>query len=171
MSGKAFVDDHVLLGISFDAARVRLERLVDDGALLGASEYAYGEGIVRLAEDAGPAAGLSWLGVVLPGDLAETPDRARLPLRWMAIGPDGAAFPAMDCDLTLFQAGETTTLLTLAGVYRLPGQAATGLDLASVRGIAAVTIRSFIARLACIFLHPAGSAMRVTRARPERQRP
>ena len=86
MSGKAFVEDHVLLGFSFDAARVRLARLVDDGALLAASEYAYAEGIARLAADAGPAAGLSWLAVVLPGDLAETPGCARLPLRWMAIG-------------------------------------------------------------------------------------
>jgi len=171
MSGKAFVEDHVLLGFSFDAARVRLARLVDDGALLAASEYAYAEGIARLAADAGPTAGVSWLAVVLPGDLAETPGCARLPLRWMAIGPDGTAFPALDSDLTLSWAGETTTLLTLAGVCRLPGQAAAGLDLASVRGIAAVITRSFIARLACIFLHPAGSASQVSHTRPERQLP
>lgn len=80
----------------------------------------------------------------------------------MAIGPDGAAFPALDSVLTLSRAGETTTVLALDGVYRLPGQAAAGLDPASVRCFAAVTIRSFIARLACIFMHPAGSAVLVS---------
>jgi hypothetical protein len=171
MSGNAFISDHVLLGISLDAARARLERLARDGALLGASEYAYGEGIACLAEEAGPAAGLSWLADVRPGDLAETRDCARLPLRWVAIGRDGAAFPALDSVLTLSRAGETTTVLTLDGVYRLPGQAAAGLDPASVRCFAAVTIRSFIARLACIFIHPAGSAVPVSRAWPERRMP
>ena len=57
MSGTAFGSDHVLLGISLDAARARLERLAGDGALLGASEYAYGEGIACLAEEAGPQQG------------------------------------------------------------------------------------------------------------------
>jgi hypothetical protein len=169
MSGNAFVGDHLLLGISLDVATARLERLARDGALLGASEYAYGEGIACLAEEAGLAAGLSWLADVRPGGLVETRDYARLPLRWVAIGPDGTAFPALDSDLTLSRAGETTTVLTLAGVCRLPGQAAAGLDPASVRCFAAVTIRSFIARLACIFVHPAGSAVPVNRARPERR--
>ena len=171
MSGDAFVGDHVLLSISLDAARARLERLAGDGVLLGASGYAYGQGLAGLAEAVGPAAGRSWLADVRPGDLAETPDCTRLPLRWMAIGPDGAAFPALDSDLTLSRAGETATLLTLAGVFRVPGDAATQLDPASVRCFAAVTIRSFIARLACIFLHPAGSAIPVRPAQPERRMP
>ena len=46
----------------------------------------------------------------------------------------------------------------LAGVYRLPGQAAAGPDPAGVRCVAALTIRCFIARLACALMHPAGSA-------------
>jgi hypothetical protein len=60
-------------------------------------------------------------------------NRARLCLRWEAIGPDGALYPALDADLTLASAGETITLLTLAGVYRLPGQAAAELHPAEVR--------------------------------------
>ena len=75
-----------------------------------------------------------------------------------AIGPDGTAFPALAADLTLSPVGETTTMLTLAGVYRLPGQAAAGPDPAGVRCVAALTIRCFIARLACALMHPAGSA-------------
>ena len=94
--------------------------------LLGASECAYGEGIAGLAEEAGPAAGLSRLAEVRPGDLMATPGGARLWLRWEAIGPDGAVFPALDADLTLSPAGETATVLTLAGVYRLARQAYRG---------------------------------------------
>jgi hypothetical protein len=159
MSGNTFVGDHVLLDVSFDAARSQLGRLAGDGVLLGASEYAYAAGISGLVETAGSAAGMSRLAGVRPGDLAETWDCARLWLRWEAIGPDGALFPALDADLTLSPAGEQITVLSLAGVYRLPSQAAAGLDPAIVLCFAAVTIRSFIARLACVLIHPAGSAV------------
>ena len=91
--------------------------------------------------------------------LAETARCARLWLRWQAAGPGGAVFPALDADLTLSPAGQQTALLAVAGVYRLPTQMAAGLDPAMVRCFAAVTIRSFIARLACAFMHPAGTAV------------
>jgi len=159
MSGNAFVGDQVLLDVSFGAAWCQLRRLAADGVLLGASEYAYGAAITGLAQEAGPAAALSRLAGVEPGDVVETRDRARLWLRWLAIGPDGALFPALDADLTLTPAGDQTTVLTLAGVYRLPGQAAAGLDPATVRCFATVAIRSFIARLACALMHPAGVAL------------
>jgi hypothetical protein len=159
MSGNAFVGDQVLLDVSFDAAGCQLRRLASDGVLLGACEYAYRAAIAGLAEEAGPAAGLSRLGGVESGDVVETSGRARLPLRWEAIGPDGALFPALDADLTLTPAGDKTTVLAVAAVYRLPSQQApAGLDPATVRCVAAVTIRSFIARLACALTHPAGTA-------------
>jgi hypothetical protein len=56
--------------------------------------------------------------------------------------------------------GEATTLLALTGVYRLAGPAYAGLTPAIVHCFAAVTIRSFIARLACALMHPAGAALR-----------
>ena len=62
--------------------------------------------------------------------------------------------------LTLTPAGETTTLLALTGVYRLPGQAEAGPDPATVRCFAAVAVRGFIAWLACALMHPAGAALR-----------
>jgi hypothetical protein len=164
MGGNTFVGDHLLLDVSFDAARARLGRLAGDGVLLAASECAYREWITGLAEAPGPAAGMSRLAGVRPGDLAETQDCARLWLRWDAIGPDGAVFPALDADLTLSPAGEKTTALTLAGVYRLPGQAGAGLDPAIVRCFAALTVRSFIARLGCALTHPAGAALPVVPA-------
>jgi hypothetical protein len=170
MSGNAFVDDQVLLDVSFDAAKARLNRLAADGVLLGASECAYGEGIAGLAEEAGPAAGMSRLARVRLWDMAEKGGCARLWLRWEAIGPDGAVFPALDGDLTLSPAGETTTVLMLAGVYRLPGQVSAGLDPVGARCVAALTIRSFIARLACALAHPAGSAVWVKRTGQESPR-
>ena len=154
MSGNVFVGDHVLVDASFDAARSQLGRLAGDGVLLGASEYAYAAGITGLVEAAGLAAGMSRLVGARPGDLAGTGGCARLLLRWEAIGSDGALFPALDADLTLSPAGEKITVLSLAGVYRLPGHAGAGLDPAIVRWFAAMTIRSFIVRVACALMHP-----------------
>ena len=164
MSGNVFVGDHILMDVCLDSARRQLERLARDGVLLSASEYAYGEGITGLVEAAGLAAGMSRLVGVQPGDLLETEGCARLWLRWEAIGSDGTLFPALDADLTLSPAGENTTVLTLAGVYRLPEHAGAGLDPGIVRCFAAVTIDSFIARLACALMHPAGSAVPAGRA-------
>jgi hypothetical protein len=160
MSGNVFAADQILVNAGFDAARCRLGCLAGDGVLLGAAEHAYDGGITGLAEVAGLSAGMPRLAEVRPTDLTETPDCARLGLRWEAIGADGAMYPALDADLTLTPAGEATTLLALAGVYRLGGQADAGLDPAIVRRFAAVTIRSFIARLACALMHPAGQALR-----------
>jgi hypothetical protein len=160
MSGNVFTADEISVNVSLDAARCRLEYLAQGGVLLGAAEYAYGAGITGLVETVGPAAGMSRLAGVRAEDIAEAPDGARLWLRWEAIGPDGAVYPALDAALTLIPAGETATLLALAGVYRLAGQTEAGLDPAIVRCFAAVTVRSFIARLACALIHPAGVALR-----------
>ncbi len=159
MSGNVFIGDHILMDVRLDSATRQLERLARDGVLLSASEYAYGAGITGLVEAAGLAAGMSRLVGVQPGDLLETGGGARLGLRWEAVGSDGTLFPALDADLTLSPAGDNTTLLTLAGVYRLPEHAGAGLDPGIVRCFAAVSIDSFIARLACALMHPAGSAV------------
>jgi hypothetical protein len=159
MSGNVFVSDHILMDVCPDAAGRQLERLARDGVLLNASEHAYGGGIAGLVETAGHTAGISRLVGVQSGNLMETEGCARLWLRWEAIGSDGTLFPALDADLTLSPAGGNTTVLKLAGVYRLPEYAGAWLDAGIVRCFAAVTIDSFIARLACALMHPAGSAV------------
>ena len=164
MSGNVFVDGHILMDVRLDSARRQLERLAADGVLLSASEHAYGAGITGLVEAAGRTAGISRLVGVQPGDLTETEGCAQLWLRWEAIGSDGTLFPALDADLTLSPAGDNTTVLTLAGVYRLPEDAGAGLDPGIVRCFADVTIDSFVARLACALMHPAGSAVPAGRA-------
>jgi hypothetical protein len=160
MNGSVFTSDEILVDVGFEAARGRLRCLAGDGVLLGAAEYAYGAGITGLVQEAGPAAGMSRLAGVQPGDLTEKVDCARLGLRWEAIGPDGDIYPALDANLTLTPTGEATTLLALTGVYRLADPAYVGLDPAIVHCFAAVTIRSFIARLACALIHPAGGGLR-----------
>jgi len=164
MSGNVFVGDHILMDVHLDLARRQLERLAGDGVLLSASEHAYGAGITGLVGAAGLTEGISRLVGVQPGDLTETEGCARMWLRWEAIGSDGTLFPALDADLTLSPAGENTTVLTLAGVYRLPEHAGAGLDPGIVRCFADVTVDSFIARLACALMHPAGSAAPAGRA-------
>jgi hypothetical protein len=160
MSANVFVGDQILLDIGFAAARRQLGRLAFDGALLSAAEYAHGVGVTGLVEAVGPSAGMSRLAGVRAEDIAETPDGARLWLRWEAIGPDGAMYPALDAVVTLTPAGEATTSLALAGVYRLPGPVEAELGLAVVRCFAAVAVRSFIAWLGCGLMHPAGAALR-----------
>jgi len=167
MSGNVFVGDHIRMDVCLDSARHQLARLARDGVLLSASEYAYGEGIAGLVETAGLVDGMSRLVGVRSEDLMETEGGARLWLRWEAIGSDGTPFPALDADLTLSPAGENATLLTLAGIYRLPEHAGAGLDPGIVRCFAAVTIESFIARLACALMHPAGSAVPAERGGTE----
>lgn len=160
MSANVFVSDHILLDVGFAEARRKLGCLACDGVLLSAAEYAYGVGITGLVEMVGPAAGMSRLAGVRAEDIAETLDGARLWLRWEAIGPDGAVYPALDAVVTLTPAAEAITWLTLAGVYRLPGQGEAEPELAVVRCFAAVAIRAFIARLACALTHPAGAVLR-----------
>jgi hypothetical protein len=164
MSGNVFVGGDILMDVRLDSARRQLERLAADGVLLSASEHAYGAGITGLVEAAGLTNGISRLVGVQPGDLTEIEGCAQLWLRWEAIGSDGTLFPALDADLTLCPAGENTTVLTLAGLYRLPEDAGAGLDPGIVRCFADVTIDSFVARLACALMHPAGSAVPAGRA-------
>jgi hypothetical protein len=153
------VGDRVLLDAGFRAARARLGVLARDGMLLWASEVAYGEGITTLVNAAGPAAGLTRLAGACLDTLAGTDHRAHIALQWEAIAADGQLFTALDADLMLVPAGEQVTALALAGAYRpQPGRAGADLDQAMVRECAAAAIRSFLARVACALVHPAGTA-------------
>ena len=169
MTDHIVVSNHVLLDISFRAARARLGILARDGVLLGASEEAYGEGIIGLVQLAGPAAGLTRLARVGLENLAETDRCAHIALQWEAIAADGKLFAALDADLMLVPAGDQTTALALAGAYRpQPGPAGAGLDRAIVRRFAAAATRSFVARVACALVHPAGTAGPAGRGAPRR---
>jgi len=153
------VGDRVLLDAGFRATRARLEILARDGMLLRLSEVAYGEGITSLVKLAGPAAGQTRLAGVRLDELAQTDNCAHVPFRWEAIAADGKLFTALDADLMLVPSGDQVTALALAGAYRpQPGRAGAGLDPAIVRRCATVATRSFLARVACALVHPAGDS-------------
>ena len=153
------VGDRVLLNANFHAARARLGMLARDGMLLWASEAAYGEGITGLVKAAGPAAGLTRLAEAWFEDLAETDDCAHITLHWEAIAADGKLFTALDADLMLVRAGDQLSALALAGAYRpQPGPVGAGLDRAIVQEYARAAVCSFLSRVACALVHPAGAA-------------
>jgi hypothetical protein len=152
------VGDRVLLQASFHVMRARLGMLAWDGMLLCASEAAYGEGITGLVKAAGPAAGLTRLAGVRLEGLTEMYDCAHITLQWEAIAADGKLFTALDADLMLVPAGDQLSALALAGAYRpQPGQGGAELDRVIVRECVTTAIRSFLARVACGLVHPAGT--------------
>jgi hypothetical protein len=156
MADHVFAGDRVVLDLSFDTGRARLAILARDGVLLRACDAAYRDGIADLAQAAGSAAALSRLAAVRLAGLADTDHCARFGLRARALAADGRLFTAPEADLMLTPAGEEIMLLTVAGTYQ-PGWAGAGLDQGLVHRCAATTIRSFLARIACALVHPAGA--------------
>jgi carbon monoxide dehydrogenase subunit G len=156
-----FVSDEVSLNAGFAAARARLATLIRGGLLERASAQAYsGEitGLVRIGP-LGPVPGLSKVVRVRVRDLDAVGDSGRFALRWEVAGPGGGLFPALDADITLTPAGEHSTTLTLAGVYRPPLAGVGGaLDQAVMRRVARATIRAFLAQIAEAIAYPAGPA-------------
>jgi hypothetical protein len=152
-----FVGHEVLLEVSFALARERLVRLTEDGALISASEDAYGRGTVGLTRVG--AAGLSKLVRVQFRELAWTDRSAGLAIRWEATGPGGGLFPVLDADLRLASAGDQATLLKMAGVYRPPlGPLGEALDRAILHRVADATIRTFAGWIAAQITGRPGAA-------------
>ena len=101
-------------------------------------------------------------------DVVTRGESAVLALRWEAAGPGGRLFPALDADMSLTPAGEHSTRLSLAGVYRLPFAAlGAGLDRAVFHKVADATVRSLLARVADVLARspePAGTVQGTGRA-------
>jgi hypothetical protein len=156
-----FTSDETSLDISFPAAQAALAGLVRRGLLGGASAQAYSDGITGLAQ-AGPAGtppGLPGLAQVYFQDLKAYGGSALLALRWEVTGTGGGLFPVLDADVTLTPAGERSTTLRLAGVYRPPpGIAGDRLDQAVMARVYAATIRAFLHRIAQAILYDATAA-------------
>lgn len=142
-----FTGGEVTLDVSFAVARARLTHLTRDELLHSASQDAYGAEIAGLARVG--TLGLTKVVQVQAHELAETDGSCGLAIRWEATGPGGKLFPTLDADLRLVPAGEQTTLLVLAGVYRPPlGSLGAALDRAALHRVAAATVRNFLGRLA-----------------------
>ena len=152
-----FAGDEVLLGVSFAVARDRLAQLTEDGELISASENAYGHGTAGLAGlgTRGPAK----LVRVQVRELTGTDNSAGLAIRWEANGPDGTLFPVLDADIMLAWAGEQSTWLSMAGVYRSPfGLTGSSLEQSILDRVAAVTVSNFVASVAAQIAGRPGTA-------------
>ena len=117
-----FLGAEIRLDVGFNAAQARLANLARGGLLRRASHDAYdelGTGLARIGP-LGAAPGMSRLVAVRFSDMAIHEDFAIEAMRWEAIGPGGALFPALDADIKLTPAGEDATMLTVAGIYRPP---------------------------------------------------
>ena len=127
---------------------------------MSASREAYGEGIAGLsgAGSLGSAPGVSRLVEVRVRELVTRDESAVLALRWEATGPDGGVFPALDADITLTPAGDRSTLLTLAAVYRPPsGALGAGPDRVILHRSAAAAIQTLVSCVAYAVAHPGGA--------------
>ena len=158
-----FVAAEVLLDLSFPAAAARLGNLARGGSLTRVSAGAYGDGLAGLIRvgPLGAVPGISTLVEVHFLDVVTRGESAVIALRWDAAGPGGALFPALDADMSLAPAGEHSTRLSLAGVYRLPLAAAgTGPDYAVFHTVADTTVGFLLARVADVLARPPGAARR-----------
>ena len=146
-----FVAGEVLLDLSFPAASARLANLARGGSLTRVSEGAYGDGLTGLVR-AGPmdaVPGVSKLVEVHVREVVTRSESAMLELRWQATGPGDRLFPALDADMSLTPAGQHSTRLSLAGVYRQPLAAlGAGLERAVLHRVADATVQSLLARVA-----------------------
>jgi hypothetical protein len=150
-----FVEHEVLVNLGFDAVQARLANLAHGGALDGASQGAYGDGMLPL----GTVPGLHKLVRVQFRELVAHEDSVVLTLRWEAAGLSGALFPVLDADITLTPAGEFATKLTLAGAYRAPlGPLGAALDRAILHRAATATVASLLRRMASALTRANGEA-------------
>lgn len=162
-----FVAAEVLLDLGFPAAAAGLANLARCGSLTGESKGAYGDGLTGLVRvsplDA--ASGMSKLVEVHFREVVTCGESAVLALRWEATGPDGRLFPALDADISLTPAGEQSTRLSLAGVYRAPFAAlGAGVDKRILHGVADATARFLLSRVADVLARPQEPAGTVPRA-------
>jgi hypothetical protein len=157
---RVFLGAEIRLDVGFNAAQARLANLARGGLLRRASHDAYdelGTGLARIGP-LGAAPGMSRLVAVRFSDMAIHEDFAIEAMRWEAIGPGGALFPALDADIKLTPAGEDATMLTVAGIYRPPlGGLGAGLDRAIMHRVAQATIRAFTHHIGAAIAHPAAA--------------
>jgi hypothetical protein len=152
-----FVAAEVVVDLSFPVAAARLAKLARGGSLTRVSQGAYGDGLSGLARvgPLGDVPGMSKLVKVYFLDVVTRGESAVLALRWEAAGPGSRLFPALDADISLSSAGERSTRLSLAGVYRPPlGALGAGLDKAVFHKVADATVRSLLARVAEALIRP-----------------
>jgi hypothetical protein len=106
--------------VRFTAARVRLFNFVSSGSLTAASGGAYAAGLGKVAWSQTPDGALPAV-IAVEVDVLEpaiASGAVVVPVRWQARGRPLP--PVLAADLSLFPATRDTTVLILAGTFRLP---------------------------------------------------
>ena len=151
LTALVFVHVEQPIGVGLKEATAGLSAMVANGWLKQASADAYESGRTGLARvgPRGDVALLSKLVEVRVRDVVIHDGSAVLTLRWEATGYGGSLFPALDADITLTAAADSTSLLTLDGAYRPPLAAlGTALDKVILNRVATSTMRSLLAQIA-----------------------
>ncbi len=134
------------IAVPLDAAQHRLLEYLRRGELDALASAAYGEGVAAFIR-----AGVGGLSKTVQIQSISAYQQGRMtviPLRWVATGPLGSAFPVLDANLEL-TARDFETDLHIVGSYRPPfGALGVALDRLVLHNVAQSTIRRFAMQLA-----------------------
>ncbi len=141
-----FVSESVIVAVPLAVAQHRLIEYLRRGDLASVASVAYGEGVTALTR-AG-VAGLSKTVEIQSIPAYQRGSTTVIPLRWVATGTIGGAFPVLDANIEL-SAADAGTLLLLVGSYRPPfGAVGAALDRLVLHSVGESTVRRFAAQLA-----------------------
>ena len=141
-----FVSASVAVDVPLGVAQHRLLEYLHRGDLDALASAAYGDGVTAFARAGVP-------GLSKTVEIQSVPAYQRglttvVPLRWVATGALGSAFPVLDANLEL-TAGEAGTEPVVVGSYRPPfGVVGAAIDRLVMHGVAQATVRRFAAQLA-----------------------
>jgi hypothetical protein len=166
-----FVSESLTLGVPVAAVEHRLLSYLQVGDLASVASAAYREGVSVLAR-----AGVGPIAKTVAIQSFPAYQRGPVtvvPIRWLATGPLGGAFPVLDANLEM-TATDGHTTLTIMGSYRPPlGRLGDAVDRLVLKVVARSTIRSFLSRLGELAeeIVPAPTERRAAAGAPEPERP
>ena len=142
-----FIHASLELPTSAATAINRLHPALHRNCLGPMSDEAYEEGLTTLAR-VGPFGDLPWLAKTVQLQVLEPrpiDGGVRVALRWVATGPTGHLFPALDADLEITAIDGERCELSINAVYTPPlGPAGAGIDRLLLNRAARATMRSLL---------------------------
>jgi hypothetical protein len=143
-----FVSESVSVDVPLAVAQHRLLEFLLRGDMDSLASAAYEEGVTVFTK-AG-VAGLSKTVEIQSIPAYQRGSSTVVPLRWVATGPLGSAFPVLDANLEL-SAGDAGTELLIVGSYRPPfGALGAALDRLMLHSVAQATVRRFATQLTAV---------------------
>jgi len=153
-----FVTEETTLGLPLGRAVAQLGSAIESGWFGEVSDHAYAAGLAVLtrAGPPGDVRGLAKTGQVRLSGPRERVTGVAYALRWVATGPAGGLFPALDADMSLTRVDASRTRLAIIACYRPPpGTLGVQLDRLLLSRVARATLRSLLDTLAQEMTQPA----------------